>query len=140
MDARKWYIVDANGIPLGRLASEVASLIRGKNLPTFTPHVDGGGFVVVINADLVVLTGNKVNTKRYIHHTGYVGGIKDIPASKMLSRNPERMIQLAVRGMLPKGVLGHRMLGKLKVYTGTNHPHGAQSPETFKFKYTSKAA
>jgi large subunit ribosomal protein L13 len=131
-EGSKWWIIDATEFPVGRLASEAATLIRGKHKPTFTPNTDGGDFVVVINADKVALTGGKRVTKSYFHHTGYSGGIKEIKAGKMLDAKPEYAIERAVRGMLPEGVLGHRLLGKLKVYKGSDHPHSAQMPEAYK--------
>ena len=135
LSSRQWLIVDAAGAPLGRLASEVATLIRGKHKPTYTPHVDGGDFVVVLNASKVKLTGKKSSQKVYQHHTGYVGGIKTVPFEKMISDKPERVIELAVKRMLPKGALGHQMVKKLKVYSGTEHPHEAQKPEKYDLKY-----
>jgi len=131
--AAKWFVVDAGGQILGRLASEVASILRGKNKPTFTPHIAGGDFVVVTNASNVVLTGNKLEGKMYRHHTGYVGGVKEISAGDLLVKNPTRMFEQAVWGMLPKGPLGRVMLSKLKVYAGAEHPHGAQAPVILKF-------
>jgi len=125
----KWWVIDANAVPVGRLASEAAAIIRGKRKPTFTPHVDGGDFVVVINADKVVLTGNKNETKMYRHYTGYIGGLKEVKGGVLLSRKPEEAIERAVAGMLPSGVLGHRMMKKLKVYKGADHVHQAQMPE-----------
>ena len=136
--ARKWHVVDASGIPLGRLASEVAGLIRGKHKVTYTPHVDGGDFVIVINAKQIRLTGNKASDKIYSHHTGYLGGLKQISAGKLLEKMPERLITNAVHGMLPKGALGHRMINKLKVYAGTEHPHAAQLPLPHAIKCAAK--
>ena len=133
--SRQWLIVDAAGAPLGRLASEVAALIRGKHKPTFTPHVDGGDHVIVVNASQVRLTGNKAQQKMYHHHSGYVGGLKSIPFEKMKAERPERIIELAVKRMLPKGALGHQMVKKLKVYADTEHPHEAQKPEKYELKY-----
>lgn len=130
-EGAKWWVIDAAGVPVGRLATEAAHLIRGKHKPTFTPNVDGGDFVVVLNAEKVVLTGNKGETKVYRHYTGYPGGLKEIPGAKMLENKAEAAIERAVRGMLPEGVLGHRLLGKLKVYKGSEHPHAAQLPEAF---------
>jgi len=127
-EGTKWWVIDAAGVPVGRLATEAANLIRGKNKPTFTPNCDCGDFVVVVNADKVVLTGNKGSTKVYHHVTGYIGGVKSVPGAKMLANNPERAIERAVAGMLPEGILGHRLKGKLKVYRGSEHPHIAQSP------------
>lgn len=130
-ESSKWWVIDASGVPVGRLATEAAHLIRGKHKATFTPNVDGGDFVVVLNADKVVLTGNKGETKIYRHYTGYPGGLKEVPGARMLQDRPEMAIERAVRGMLPEGILGHRLLGKLKIYTGSEHPHAAQSPEAF---------
>jgi large subunit ribosomal protein L13 len=132
---RGWYIVDATGVPLGRLATEVATLIRGKHKPDFTPHVDGGDFVVVLNASKVKLTGKKMSTKTYFRHTGYIGGIKETSAEQMLEKYPDRMITKAVKGMLPKGALGHQLITKLKVYANEQHPHQAQQPQQYKLKY-----
>jgi large subunit ribosomal protein L13 len=129
---RKWIVVDAQNQVLGRLASQIAVRIRGKHLPTFTPHVDLGDFVVVVNADKVRLTGDKWNRKTYYRYSGYMGGVKATTARKLNQENPERMIRLAVWGMLPKNRLGRKLIKKLKVYTGSSHPHEAQQPETFK--------
>lgn len=126
---RKWYVVDAEGKTLGRLAAEVAKVLRGKNKPTFTPHVDTGDHVIVINAAKVVLTGKKLVQKTYFRHSGYVGGTTFTTAGKMLAEKPERMIELAVKGMLPKNTLGRQMYRKLNVYAGAEHPHAAQKPE-----------
>jgi large subunit ribosomal protein L13 len=129
-DVKKdWYLVDAKGKILGRLASEIAKRLRGKHKPIYTPHVDTGDFVVVINADKIRLTGKKLIDKIYYRHSGYPGGIKSIAAGKMLKEKPERLIHLAVRGMLPKNSLGRRMLKKLKVYRGEEHPHASQNPD-----------
>lgn len=130
---RGWYVVDANGQILGRLASQVASVLRGKNKPTFTPHADTGDFVVVVNAEKIVLSGKKEDQKIYWRYTGFYGGEKATPAKKMRATYPERMIQFAVQGMLPKGPLGKKMLKKLKVYAGDKHPHEAQKPQTLSF-------
>lgn len=127
---RKWYILDANGMVLGRLASRVAAYLRGKTKPVFTPNVDTGDFVIVVNADKVRLTGRKLDEKVYYHHSGYPGGLKAETARQRLNKNPERLIIDAVKGMLPKNRLGRAMLKKLKVYKGTEHPHTAQKPET----------
>ncbi len=125
----EWHVVDAEGVVLGRLASRVAQIIRGKHKPTFTPHMDGGDFVVVVNAEKVRLTGRKMEQKTYFRHTGYVGNEKFTPVAKMLATHPERVIEKAVFGMLPKGTLGRQVLRKkLKVYAGPNHPHAAQGP------------
>jgi large subunit ribosomal protein L13 len=126
---RKWYIVDAEGKTLGRLASEVAKILRGKHKPIYTPHVDTGDHVIVINAEKVVLTGRKLDQKMYRHHSGYPGGLKEIPYRKFLAENPEKAVTLAVRGMLPKNRLGRKMIRKLKVYRGAEHKHHAQKPE-----------
>lgn len=126
---RRWFVVDAQGKVLGRLASRVAAILRGKHKPTFTPHVDGGDFVVVVNAEKVKLTGRKLQEKVYYWHTGYPGGIKSATAAQMLERKPEWVVQKAVQRMLPKNPLGRRMLKKLKVYRGPGHPHAAQRPE-----------
>ena len=127
---RRWLLVDAEDKVLGRLASEVAQLLRGKHKPMFTPHLDVGDFVVVINADKVRLTGRKAEQKTYFRHTGYMGGDKHIPFATMIAEHPERVIELAVKGMLPKNNLGRLMRRKLKVYAGPDHPHEAQQPET----------
>lgn len=127
-----WWVVDATNVPVGRLATEVASVIRGKNKTNFTPHVNGGDCVVVINADKVVLTGKKADQKLYRWHTGYMGGLVEVKGSDMLKDHPERVVERAVHGMLPSGILGHRMLGRLKVYRGSEHPHSAQMPKELK--------
>nr|WP_320146336.1 50S ribosomal protein L13 [uncultured Anaeromusa sp.] len=126
---RKWFIVDAEGKTLGRLAAEVAKVLRGKNKPIFTPHVDTGDFVIIINAEKVALTGKKLVQKTYFRHSGYVGGTTFTTAGKMLADKPERVLELAVKGMLPKNTLGRQMYRKLKVYRGAEHPHAAQQPE-----------
>jgi large subunit ribosomal protein L13 len=126
---RKWYVVDAKDAVLGRLAVKVATYIRGKNKPVFTPNVDTGDFVIVINADKVRLTGNKTADKVYYHHSGYIGGIKSVTAKELLETKPEEIIEKAVWGMLPKNRLGRTMIKKLKVYKGADHPHKAQAPE-----------
>ena len=126
---RKWYVVDAEGKPLGRLASEVAKIIRGKHKPQFTPHVDVGDFVIVLNADKVVLTGKKLDQKYYRHHSGYPGGLKEVKYRKFLHDKPERAVEKAVKGMLPKNRLGRKLCKKLFVYKGDQHPHAAQKPE-----------
>ncbi|MFQ5555266.1 MAG: 50S ribosomal protein L13 [Acidimicrobiia bacterium] len=125
---RAWHLVDADGIPLGRLASKVAQLLRGKHKPTYAPHVDGGDFVVVVNADKIAVTGSKELTKTYYRHSGYPGGLTSMTLAEMRARYPERIIETAVRGMLPKNRLGRRIIGKLKVYAGPDHPHAAQDP------------
>ena len=129
---RKWYVVDAAGMPLGRLASQVASVLRGKNKPTFTPNVDTGDFVIVINTDKAVLTGKKLENKFYRYHTGYIGGLKEISYKKMMAEKSDLAVYEAVKGMLPKNSLGRSMLTKLKVYRGAAHNHQAQKPETLK--------
>ena len=126
---RKWYIIDAEGKPLGRLASEVAKILRGKNKPTYTPHVDTGDFVIVLNAEKVVLTGKKLEQKYYRHHSLYPGGMKEIKYRLFMQKSPEKAIELAVKGMLPKNSLGRAMYRKLKVYRGSEHKHQAQQPE-----------
>jgi len=128
---RKWLIIDAAGKPLGRLASEAARLLRGKHKPTFTPHVDTGDHVIIINADKVVLTGKKIDQKVHYHHSGYPGGLKATGYKTLLQNNPERAIEWAVKGMIPHNKLGSQMFRKLKVYRGTEHPHQAQKPEVW---------
>lgn len=125
---RKWYVVDASGMSLGRLASQVASVLRGKNKPTFTPNVDTGDFVIVVNADDVVLTGKKLDQKHYTYHTGYIGGLKQVPYSRMMAEKSDVVVYEAVKGMLPKNSLGKQMLTKLRVYKGGEHNHQAQQP------------
>lgn len=126
---RKWYLVDAADVPLGRLASKLAMVLRGKDKPTFTPHVDTGGFVVVVNADKIRLTGKKATDKFYYRHSQTPGGLKTTSAREMLTKHPERLVALAVKGMLPKSRLSQKQLTKLKVYAGEDHPHAAQKPE-----------
>lgn len=126
---KKWYVVDATDKPVGRLAVDIARVLIGKNKPTYTPHVDTGDFVIVINAEKVLLTGNKLEDKIYRRHSGYPGNLKEIKAKEMISNHPERLIELTVKGMMPKNVLGRHMLKKLKVYRGSEHPHIAQRPE-----------
>lgn len=128
---RKWYLIDAEGQTLGRLASEVASILRGKNKPEFTPHVDTGDHVIIINAEKIKLTGNKLEGKIYYRHSGHPGGLKQTTAGEMLQKRPERMIELAVKGMLPKNTLGRKQGMKLHVYTGSEHKHEAQKPEVY---------
>ena len=130
--ARKWYVVDAAGVPLGRLASKVASVLRGKNKPTYTPNVDTGDFVIIINTDKTVLTGKKLENKFYRYHTGYIGGLKEISYKKMMAEKSDLAVYEAVKGMLPKNSLGRAMLKKLKVYKGAEHNHAAQKPEVLK--------
>ena len=127
---RRWHVVDAGGKVLGRLASEVASLLRGKHKPVYSPHVDAGDFVIVINAAQVKLTGRKLEDKIYYRHSGYPGSLREVTAGELLEKHPDRVIEKAVRGMLPKTALGRRMLRKLKIYADANHPHSAQKPET----------
>jgi large subunit ribosomal protein L13 len=126
---RKWYIIDAAGVPLGRIATEAARLLRGKHKPTFTPNVDTGDHVIIINAEKLVLTGNKLENKMYRRHSGYPGGLKQIPYKKIMQVMPERAMEHAVKGMLPHNKLGAQMYRKLKVYKGDSHPHQAQQPE-----------
>ena len=125
---RDWYVVDAEGKTLGRMATEIARRLRGKHKPEYTPHVDTGDYIVVINAEKVHVTGKKARDKIYYHHTGYIGGIKSISFEKLMDKAPERGIQRAVKGMLPRGPLGRAMFKKLKVYAGSEHPHTAQQP------------
>ena len=125
---RAWHLIDADGRVLGRLATEIADILRGKNKPIYTPHVDTGDFVVVVNARNVKLTGNKWADKMYHHLTGYPGGIKSVPAEKLHAKKPEELVRLAAKGMLPKNRLGRKMFKKLKVYAGSDHPHAAQQP------------
>ncbi|HDH87662.1 MAG: 50S ribosomal protein L13 [Deltaproteobacteria bacterium] len=126
---KKWYLIDAKEKVLGRLASEIARILRGKNKPIFTPHMDAGDYIVVINADKIILTGRKIEKKIYYHHSGYVGGLKKTTAKEMLLKKPENLIKFAVKGMLPKNSLGRRQLTKLKIYAGQDYPHQAQLPE-----------
>ena len=126
---KKWYLIDAKEKVLGRLASQIASILRGKNKPIFTPHMDAGDYVIVINADKIILTGDKMEKKMYYHHSGYVGGLKKTTAKEMLLKKPESLIKFAVKGMLPKNSLGRRQLTKLKIYAGQDYPHQAQQPE-----------
>ena len=130
---RKWYVVDATDLVLGRLASNVAAILRGKNKPIFTPNVDTGDFVIVINADKVRLTGKKLEQKYYRYHTGYIGGLKEIQYKDRMEKKPVLAVDLAVKGMLPKNSLGRKMFKKLKVYAGSEHPHAAQKPVELKF-------
>ncbi|MEI4832480.1 50S ribosomal protein L13 [Bacillus sp. CGMCC 1.60114] len=131
---RKWYVVDAEGKTLGRLATEVASILRGKNKPTFTPHIDTGDHVIIINAEKVHLTGNKLNDKIYYRHTNHPGGLKQRTALEMRTNYPVQMLELAIKGMLPKGRLGRQMSKKLNVYAGSEHPHQAQKPEVYELR------
>ncbi len=126
---RDWYVIDAEGKTLGRMATEIATRLRGKHKPEYTPHVDTGDYIVVVNAEKVHVTGNKAKAKMYHRHTGYIGGIKSISFEKLIQKAPERTIEIAVKGMLPKGPLGRAMFKKLKVYAGIEHPHAAQQPQ-----------
>ncbi len=130
---RKWYVVDATEMTLGRLASEVAKVLRGKNKPTFTPHLDTGDYVIVVNAEKVSVTGRKLDQKIYYRHSEYVGGMKETTLREMMAKKPEKVVELAVKGMLPKGPLGRQMYKKLFVYTGPDHKHQAQKPEVLTF-------
>ncbi len=130
---RKWYVVDADGVTLGRLASEIAKVLRGKNKPIFTPHEDTGDYVIVVNAEKVNVTGKKLDQKMYYSHSDYVGGLKETNLKDMLQKHPERVVEHAVKGMLPKGPLGRQMYQKLFVYAGPDHKHAAQKPEELKF-------
>lgn len=131
---RKWYVVDATDLVLGRLASQVASILRGKNKPEFTPNVDTGDYVIVVNCDKIRLTGNKLEDKYHMYHTGYMGGLKKIQYKKLMAEDPERALRLAVKGMLPKNSLGRKMISKLKVYKGAEHNNAAQKPEVLVIK------
>jgi len=128
---KKWYLIDAEGKILGRLASEISNILRGKHKAIFSPHIDTGDFVIVVNAEKIKLTGNKLKGKIYYHHSGYPGGIKAIMAEKLMAKKPEEIIRKAVKGMLPKNRLGRKIFKKLKVYAGPIHPHEAQQPESF---------
>lgn len=130
---RKWYVVDATGYTLGRLASEVAKVLRGKNKPIFTPHIDTGDFVIIVNADKIKTTGKKMDQKMYYRHSDYVGGFKSATLREMMDKKPEQVLKLAIKGMLPKGPLGRQMFKKLNVYAGPEHPHAAQKPEVLTF-------
>ena len=130
---RKWYVVDAEGKTLGRLASEVAKVLRGKNKPTFTPQIDTGDYVIVVNAAKIAVTGKKLDQKIYYHHSDYVGGMKETTLREMLAKKPEKVIELAIKGMLPKGPLGRQMITKLHVYAGPEHEQQAQKPEALTF-------
>ena len=132
---RKWYVVDADGCTLGRLASGVASVLRGKNKPQFTPHVDTGDYVIIVNADKIKVTGKKLEQKIYYNHSDYVGGMRETTLKEMLAKKPERVIELAVKGMLPKGPLGRSMITKLHVYAGPDHEQAAQKPEVLEIKF-----
>ena len=130
---RKWYVVDADGCTLGRLASGVASVLRGKNKPQFTPHVDTGDYVIIVNADKIKVTGKKLEQKIYYNHSDYVGGMRETTLKEMMAKKPEKVVELAVKGMLPKGPLGREMYTKLFVYAGPEHKHAAQKPEVLTF-------
>lgn len=130
---KKWYVIDAEGKVLGRLATEVATILSGKNKPTYTPHVDTGDYVVIINAEKIKLTGKKLEQKNYSYHTGYPGGLKQVPYKDLIVSKPEKIIELAVKGMLPKSSLGRNMIKKMKVYSGPEHKHEAQMPEIYEF-------
>ena len=130
---RKWYVVDASGYTLGRLASEVAKILRGKNKPIFTPHIDTGDYVIIVNADKIKVTGKKLDQKIYYHHSEYVGGMKETTLREMMAKKPAKVVELAVKGMLPKGPLGRQMYTKLHVYAGPEHNHQAQKPEVLTF-------
>ena len=131
---RNWYVVDAEGMVLGRLSSQVAAILRGKHKPIYTPHVDTGDHVIIVNADKVVLTGKKLDQKKYYHHTGYPGGLKEVTYRSLLQTKPEFAVYEAIRRMMPKGPLGRQMLTKLRVYKGATHEHAAQKPETLELK------
>ena len=128
---RKWYIIDATDKPLGRVAAAAASILRGKNKPTFTPHVDCGDFVIILNAEKAILTGKKLDQKFHRYHTGYIGGLKEISYKKLMAEKPEKAMMIAVKGMLPKNTVGAKSLTRLRVYKGENHDHAAQKPEVY---------
>ena len=130
---RKWYIIDAANKPLGRVATEAAKLLKGKHKPTYTPNIDNGDNVIILNCSEVALTGNKLNNKIYRHHSGYIGGMKEISAKDMLEKSPEKMMMLAIKGMLPKNSLGRQMLRKVRIYNGNEHENIAQKPEIWNF-------
>ena len=132
---RKWYVVDATGYTLGRLASEVAKVLRGKNKPTFTPHMDCGDYVIVVNASKIKVTGKKLDQKIYYNHSDYVGGMRETTLKEMMAKKPEKVVELAVKGMLPKGPLGRSMITKLHVYAGADHEQAAQKPEVLEIKF-----
>jgi large subunit ribosomal protein L13 len=135
LESRKWFVVDAENKVLGRMASQIAAILRGKHKPIYSPHQDTGDFVVVVNAEKIRVTGNKLKDKIYLHHTGYPGGQRSASLQQMLQKHPERVIELAVKRMLPKNSLGRQMFMKLKVYSGSAHPHQAQQPEQLELKY-----
>lgn len=130
---RKWYVIDAENKVLGRMATEIATILSGKNKPIYTPHVDTGDFVIIINAEKIKLTGNKMDQKNYVYHTGHPGGLKEVPYKRLIEDKPEKIIELAVKGMLPKSSLGRKMIKKLKIYAGNEHNHQAQNPEKYEF-------
>ena len=130
---RKWYVLDAAGKPLGKVAAAAATILRGKNRPEFTPHVDCGEFVIIVNASQAVLTGKKLEQKKYRYHTGYIGGLKEIGYKQLMAKNPEKAVFLAVKGMLPKNTIGRKSLTRLKVYAGEAHNHAAQQPQSLEF-------
>ena len=132
---RKWYVVDANGQTLGRLSSEIAKILRGKNKPTYTPHIDTGDYVIVVNAEKIKVTGKKMDQKIYYNHSDYVGGMKETTLKELMAKKPEEVITLAVKGMLPKGPLGRSMINKLHVYAGPEHDNAAQKPEVLEIKF-----
>jgi len=132
---RKWYVVDATGHTLGRLSSEIAAILRGKNKPTFTPHMDAGDYVIVVNADKIKVTGKKMDQKIYYNHSDYPGGMRETTLAEMMAKKPTEVILLAVKGMLPKGPLGRSMITKLHIYAGAEHPHAAQTPQSLEIKY-----
>ena len=132
---RKWYVVDAEGMTLGRLASEVAKVLRGKNKPIFTPHIDTGDYVIVVNAEKIKVTGKKLEQKIYYNHSDYVGGMRETTLREMMAKKPEKVVELAVKGMLPKGPLGRSMITKLHVYAGPEHEQAAQKPEVLEIKF-----
>ena len=131
---REWHVVDAEGLIVGRMATEVASLLRGKHKPTYSPHIDTGDHVIIVNADKVIMSGDKANSKQLYRHSGYPGGIKSESFAKMLQRKPADAVRRSVKGMLPKGSLGRQQLGKLKVYAGPDHPHQAQNPQPYEIR------
>lgn len=137
---REWYVIDATDVVLGRLATHAATLLRGKHKPVFAPHADTGDFVVIVNADKVALSGNKLHDKMAYRHSGYPGGLRSMSYAELMAKNPERVIEKAVKGMLPKNALGRQMLRKLKVYAGPDHPHRAQQPVPFEIKQVSQQA
>ncbi len=128
---REWFVIDADGQTIGRLATRIATVLRGKHKATFTPHVDGGDYVIVLNADKIVFTGKKLDQKNYYKYSGYMGGLRSWTARELLNTYPERIVESAVKGMLPKNRLARQMIKKLKIYSGTEHPHGAQNPQPF---------